>query len=96
MYGVEGLQAMWSSACDAWAAMYERGGDVCAAEAKRINCPVLILHGAKDPITPVSQARWFHEMIPDASLFVFPDGKHNIHQRFAEDFNRKVEAFLEK
>ena len=47
VYGADGLQEMWGAACDAWAAIYEKyGGDVCVQQARSIECPTMILHGA--------------------------------------------------
>ena len=89
VYG-DDLQPMWSAACDAWAHIVEHdGGEVCRAEAAQIACPTLVLHGAKDPMVPEEHARFFEETIP-ATLYTFPGGKHNIHQRFAAEFNEVV------
>jgi len=109
VYGASELQAMWSSACDAWSAIFAAGGDVCSDEARSVCCPVLLLHGAKDPITPMDQAQWFALHVPgvmraveegeggsEGGVHVFPEGKHNIHQRFAAEFNAKVLRFLAK
>ena len=51
IYGLDELQAMWSSACDGWKRLYEEAeGNVCVAEAHRVTCETLIVHGRKDPI----------------------------------------------
>lgn len=34
--------------------------------------------------------------LPQAKLITWPDGKHNIHLRYAEEFNEKVAKFLTK
>ena len=44
------------------------------------------------PHARLSQA--IHRGIAGSHLHLFPDGKHNIHQRFAGDFNAMVFAFL--
>eukprot|EP00930_Biecheleria_cincta_P051311 TRINITY_DN36475_c0_g1_i1.p1 TRINITY_DN36475_c0_g1~~TRINITY_DN36475_c0_g1_i1.p1 ORF type:complete len:291 (+),score=56.47 TRINITY_DN36475_c0_g1_i1:31-903(+) len=93
VYG-DDVQPMWSSFCDAMKMIYEAGGDFCQKEAKQIKCPTLILHGEKDPLVPMHHPQWFHENIPGSKLYVFPGGKHNIHQKFSEEFNGKVLEFL--
>lgn len=86
VYG-DDVQPMWSSFCDAMKMIYDAGGDFCQKEAKTLRCPTLILHGEKDPIVPGHHPQWFHENIPGSRLRIFPGGKHNIHQKFAEEFN---------
>ena len=94
VYGAEGLQTMWSSAIDAWGGIFEAGGgDICMEQARSIRCPTMILHGAKDPICLSEHPEWFKENIPGATLHVLPDGKHNIHIRFADEVNALVRNF---
>lgn len=93
VYG-DDVQPMWSSFCDAMKMIYESGGDFCQEEAKRIKCPTLILHGAKDPIVPSHHPEWFNANIAGSKMYTFPEGKHNIHQKFAEEFNRRVLDFF--
>mmetsp|Transcript_55809 Transcript_55809/g.124652 ORF Transcript_55809/g.124652 Transcript_55809/m.124652 type:complete len:294 (+) Transcript_55809:43-924(+) len=93
VYG-DDLQPMWDSFCDAMKMMYEAGGDMCQKEAKQIKCPTFILHGAKDPLVPQHHPEWFHETIKGSKLHVFPEGKHNIHQKFADEFNKLLLDFM--
>jgi len=37
---------------------------------------------------------YFAKQIPDARLHVFPEGKHNIHLKYAAEFNGIVSQFL--
>jgi valacyclovir hydrolase len=92
VYG-DDLQPMWSSATDAWLAIIKAGGDVCMEEARSIACPTLVLHGAKDPLCLPEHPDWFAKNIPDATLHVFPEGKHNIHIRYADQVNDMVRDF---
>lgn len=95
-YG-DDLQPMWDRAVDAWAAIYkERGGDVCRAEAKTIRCRTLVAHGAKDPMCLEEHPHWFAENIPGCTQppRIFPEGKHNLHLRFADEFNEMVRHFI--
>eukprot|EP00411_Alexandrium_monilatum_P013131 CAMPEP_0175254970 /NCGR_PEP_ID=MMETSP0093-20121207/37460_1 /TAXON_ID=311494 /ORGANISM="Alexandrium monilatum, Strain CCMP3105" /LENGTH=299 /DNA_ID=CAMNT_0016549297 /DNA_START=49 /DNA_END=948 /DNA_ORIENTATION=+ len=93
VYG-DDVQPMWSSFCDAMKMIYDAGGDFCQKEAKSLQCPTLVLHGEKDPIVPTHHPQWFHDNIPGSKMHVFPGGKHNIHQKFAEEFNRRVLDFF--
>merc|ERR1719199_1305287 len=38
--------------------------------------------------------KYFQRQIPDATLYKFPEGKHNIHLRYADEFNAQVATFL--
>lgn len=100
MYGAEGLQRLWGAAVDAWAGIYERGnGDVCMAQAKSITCPTMVLHGAKDPICLSEHPEWFAKNIPgdgNTRLHILPDGKHNLHLRYADEVNGLVRAFVKE
>jgi valacyclovir hydrolase len=82
----------------AWAAIvYSEGGKVCQDEAQSIHCPTLVMHGGKDPICLPEHPQWFHDNIPGAKgiqMRVFPEGKHNFHLRFAEEFNSAVGDFI--
>jgi dipeptidyl aminopeptidase/acylaminoacyl peptidase len=47
--------------------------------AQAITCPVLLLHGAADPVTPASQSRELARKLGDlAQLAVFPDEGHTL------------------
>jgi len=93
VYGDE-LQPMWDGFCDAMKAIMARGGDICQGEAKALKCPTFVLAGGKDPIVPTYHPEWFAKNIPNARLHTFPDGKHNIHIKYAEEFNKLVLDFL--
>ena len=54
-----------------------------------------MLHGAKDPICYQSHAEWFRDNIPSAQLRVLPEGKHNLHLKFADEVNAMIRAFVE-
>lgn len=92
VYG-EDLQPMWSAATDAWLGIIAKGGDVCMAQARAVECPALVLHGEKDPICLSEHPRWFADNMADARLHVFPDGKHNIHLKYAAEVNEMVRSF---
>ncbi|MDR3055341.1 MAG: alpha/beta fold hydrolase [Zoogloeaceae bacterium] len=41
-----------------------------------VSCPVVLVHGENDPLTPVAAARWLAEHLPDATLRVIPGKAH--------------------
>lgn len=93
VYGDE-LQDLWSRWCDAMLAIYCSGGELCRQRLHLIQCPTLILHGAKDPLVPIFHADVLKEGIAHSRLHMFPDGKHNIHTAFASEFHRLLLAFV--
>lgn len=97
MYGKEGFAQLWSDWIDALLAIYkERNGNICREHLPNIVCPTLIVHGAKDPMIAAEHVPYLLEHIKNTELFVFPDGKHNIHLRYADEFNDLVAKFLLK
>ena len=52
-YGQEGFQALWSNWMDCIQEFKEdHGGDICTKELRKIVCPILLLHGAKEKGPP--------------------------------------------
>ncbi|KAB0391808.1 hypothetical protein E2I00_014429, partial [Balaenoptera physalus] len=52
-------------------------------------CPALIAHGPEPPCRLHTQTR------DGSRLHLMPEGKHNLHLRFADEFNKLVEDFLQ-
>jgi valacyclovir hydrolase len=48
------------------------------------------------PLVPAIHPPIIHQGITDSELYVFPEGKHNIHMRFAEEFNEIASSFLKR
>jgi valacyclovir hydrolase len=94
IYGDE-LQDLWARWCDAQKALYQAGGELCRHRLHLIRCPTLILQGGKDPLVPNFHAEVLHQSIVGSRLHIFPNGKHNIHQTYAQEFNRMVVEFLQ-
>ncbi|XP_042695701.1 valacyclovir hydrolase isoform X2 [Centrocercus urophasianus] len=88
----------FAETCEAWvdgiARFAEKSGSICQQLLPHIKCPTLIIHGEKDPLVPRFHAEYIHEHIKGSRLHLMPEGKHNLHLRFAEEFNREVEEFL--
>ncbi|NXJ98834.1 BPHL hydrolase, partial [Corythaixoides concolor] len=95
MYGHE----YFAKTCEAWvdgiSCFAEKSdGNICQQLLPDIKCPTFIIHGEKDPLVPQTHAEYIHKHIKGSRLLLMPEGKHNLHLRFAEDFNREVENFL--
>ena len=94
VYG-DDLQRIWTDWNAAMVTYLERhNGNLIEHHLKSIKCPTLVLHGERDPMVPPHHPRHLVRAITDARLLVFPEGKHNIHLKYADDFNRMVGAFL--
>jgi len=93
IYGAQ-LDELWDRYVAGQEALFEAGGDLYGLLLGRVRCPVLVLHGAKDPLVPVFQAEAIARGIAGSQLRVFPAGRHNIHMRQAEEFNLLAFAFL--
>ncbi|MBW02240.1 Valacyclovir hydrolase, partial [Eschrichtius robustus] len=66
-------------------------GNICRHLLPLVQCPTLIVHEAeKSKICSqqleAQESSWLHLM---------PEGKHNLHLRFADEFNKLVEDFLQ-
>ncbi|HRC27668.1 MAG TPA: alpha/beta fold hydrolase, partial [Alphaproteobacteria bacterium] len=58
-----------------------------------LNVPVLLLHGARDPLIPVAQANALYEAaVEPKRIVVFPEGRHN--DLSAEDRKAGLDLFL--
>ncbi|XP_046917312.2 serine hydrolase BPHL [Dermatophagoides farinae] len=90
IYGDEHFYQLW----DRFISHMLTLSDICKMDLKRIECPVLILHGDQDPMLAREHPLYLVNNIPNATLFRFAKGKHNIHQRYAEEFNELCEDFL--
>ncbi|XP_054349435.1 valacyclovir hydrolase isoform X1 [Pongo pygmaeus] len=70
-------------------------GNICRHLLPRVQCPTLIVHGEKDPLVPQFHADFIHEHVKGSRLHLMPEGKHNLHLRFANEFNKLAEDFLQ-
>ena len=95
VYGSGGLREMWSNWSNTIKDIYAQGGDLYKQEVGRVRCPTFLLHGAKDPLVPRLHVDYLKEAFKcPLQYHEFPDGKHNIHLRYADEFNRMVFEFL--
>lgn len=72
----------------------DRGGDICTSAVKSITCPTLVVHGQKDPLVPQFHPEYLHANIRGSKLHLTPEGRHNLHLRYADEFNLLVKKFL--
>ena len=95
IYG-DSFQTLWSDWINGLTAIYEKrkNSDLCLEEVKRVQCPTLIVHGAKDSMCPQFHAEYLHQKIRDSKMVVMEEGKHNLHLRYATEFNKVVNDFL--
>lgn len=95
LYGADYFKSTWENWVDTFKKIYhEKNGDLCLKFLDKIKAETLILHGEKDPMLAKLHVPFLMEKLKDAKLVSWPDGKHNIHLRYAEKFNRKVANFL--
>ena len=41
-----------------------------------LSCPLLLIHGERDPLMPLPASRWLADRLPQARLEVFADAAH--------------------
>ncbi|XP_023944372.2 valacyclovir hydrolase [Bicyclus anynana] len=66
----------------------------CDDLLKDIRCPTMIMYGEKDQMVDNSHVKYLQERIKNSRVHLYPEGKHNIHMKYAEDFNRRVQDFF--
>ncbi len=65
-------------------------------DLKAIRCPVLICHGDRDTFARLADIVWMYEQIPNANLYVAPDGGHGHHTDQIEAFGPILLRFLNR
>jgi len=93
VYG-DDLDDLWDRYVAGQEALFATGGDLYRPLLVKVTCPALVLHGARDPLVPGLHPQAVHRGISGSRLHIFPEGKHNIHLRYADEFNTIVLAFL--
>lgn len=64
-------------------------------DLRRIDCPALVLHGGDDQIVPIeASAHRAVEILPNATLNVYPGGSHGLAEIDADRFNAEVLKFI--
>jgi pimeloyl-ACP methyl ester carboxylesterase len=63
---------------------------------ERIQCPVLLIWGDADPISPVAVGQALHRQIPHAELHIVSQGQHDLAYVHAEHVAQLIQNFLSK
>ena len=63
---------------------------------ERIQCPVLLIWGDVDPISPVAVGQSLHRQIPHAELHIVSQGQHDLAYVHAEHVTQLIQNFLAK
>lgn len=69
--------------------------DVSDDELRRLQVPVLVIHGDRDEYVPVGCALHLAETLPNAQLSVLPGARHLAHQDRPELFDLVLHRFLD-
>jgi len=93
IYG-SSFPTLWTSWCDAYKEYYDNGGDICKDDLAKIKAPTLVIHGMKDAMVAEEHIHFLHENIPSSKQVIWPEGKHNLHLKYREEFNQLVQQFL--
>ncbi|KAF5300499.1 hypothetical protein FQA39_LY02298 [Lamprigera yunnana] len=96
LYGENEFQQMWNEWLDTLNIIFKQGGNICEHLLPSIQCPTLILHGNKDTMIAKEHPYILLKKIKNAKLHQFAEGKHNIHLRYADEFNEIVTRFIEE
>jgi valacyclovir hydrolase len=92
-YG-DALDGLWERYITGLEELYSSGGNIYQSRLYLVQCPTLILHGEKDPLVPSLHPAAIHRGIAGSQLHTFPEGKHNIHIKYSEEFNQIAFSFL--
>ena len=90
VYGKEYFEQFWHRFVDE----YVKINDICKDDLANIQCPTFILNGDLDPMVSKEHFDYLAQRIKNVRLHRFPQGRHNIHLRYAQEFNKLVEGFL--
>ena len=74
--------------------MKSKDGDLCMEETKQVQCPVLIVHGAKDAMCPHFHAEYFKENNRGSEMVIMEKRRYHIHLRYSQKFNQLIKQFL--
>ena len=62
----------------------------------KIDCPVLLIWGNNDPISPVAVGQYLHGKIVISELHVIENGQHDLAFTHANQLTQIIQKFLEK
>jgi len=95
IYGVDYFPVLWGEFANAVESIFKNHkGNICKELLPDIQCPSLIIHGAKDALVASEHPDYLKENIKNSRMEIFPDGKHNLHFKYSAEFNKLVVDFL--
>jgi valacyclovir hydrolase len=97
LYGFEYLQRKYREDIEMARIIFkENKGDICRDLLKFITAETLILHGERDLLVSKDQVPFLLKNIANSRLIKFPQGSHDIHFQYPEEFNNHVVEFFKK
>jgi len=82
LYGQEGLEKMFRKWVGDWRAsshLLVKDGLYTKEGLHKIQCPMLIMVGDRDRITPLEQAQYIKDNVTNSRLLILPKGNHATH-----------------
>ena len=93
IYG-DKFASLWTAWVQSYRDIYSHGGDICSDLLSKISAPTLVIHGEKDVMVAEEHVHFLENNIPNARKLIWKDGKHNLHLKHAEEFNKIVQDFI--
>lgn len=63
-------------------------------QLSKIQCPVLLIWGDADPISPVSVGQYLNQKIAHSHLVIIEQGQHDLASQYADRVSRHITDFL--
>ncbi len=60
----------------------------------KIKTEILLIWGAKDKVTPLTSGKVFADMLPNAKMKIFAEGRHGIHKTNTTEMAEEIVSFL--
>lgn len=93
-YGEEEFRHLYNKWVDNVLNILEKEPDMCSDHLKNIICPTYILYGQKDKLVHPLHFPFLCHHIKNSKYSLYPEGQHDIHMEYPDDFNQKVQDFL--
>lgn len=74
----------------------EQNGDICSHLLPQIQCPTLLLFGAKDAVMTAEEQQHICDQLPTAEMCQIAGGGHNIHLQYPDVCNRIIAEYLQR
>lgn len=62
----------------------------------QITCPVLLIWGDADPISPVAVGQYLHSKIVNSELYIIENGQHDLAEVYSDQVAKLIQNFLIK